>query len=288
MKTTITVLITLVLLAGSLTAFAAALPAAAEKKLGVGAMQVYDYGDVKLHAYLTGDALSDVCFLLEMETSVIGIETPAFTANLEEYAQYIKDLGKPMNSLLVSYHPTGAGYFAGAETLGTREAQAAHHEGGSIKGLVDSFTTAFGDAFDADIIEIGTIIEPGTRTVDGVEMIITPAADAYEIEIPAIGAVYTHMMGSDVHNILVSAAQIDGMIETLKGYQAKGYTLILTSHYAPEAIDAAVTKIAYLERTQQILAESASADAFLAAMRDAFPGYSGENYLEMSAGILFP
>lgn len=288
MKKLITLVLAILLLTMSLSAFAATPPTKEVKELGVGIVQVFDFGDVKLHAYITQDALADVSYLLETASSLIGIESPAFTANLDEYAQYIVDLGKPMRNLLIAYHPTGADYYKDVHVLGTKSAQTSHQEGGSIKGLVDSFVGVFGESFDNNIAKITDMIEPGNVTVDGIDFVITATTDAYDIEIPAINSVFTHMMGSDVHNILATTDQIDTMIATLKEYQAKGYDLVLTSHYQPEPIDAVATKITYLEKAKELIASSDSAAAFTAAMQGAFPNYSGVNYLEMSAGILFP
>lgn len=80
---------------------------------------------------------------------------------------------------------------------------------------------------------------------------------------------------------------IGEMIAQMKGYQEKGYALILTSHYEPEAIGAVAEKISYLETAKALALSRADGEAFMAAMREAFPEYSGVNYLEMSAGALF-
>lgn len=45
---------------------------------------------------------------------------------------------------------------------------------------------------------------------------------------------------------------------------------------------------AYLQKLGEIAGESSTADEFKTAMLKAFPGYSGENYLKMTAGHLFP
>ena len=92
------------------------------------------------------------------------------------------------------------------------------------------------------------------------------------------------MLGSDCHNILTSREHIAAFIEELKGFD---YDLVLTSHYAPEGTDAVASKIAYLEKTLELADSCTDSESFTAAMREAFPDYSGENYLEMSAGMLY-
>lgn len=154
--------------------------------------------------------------------------------------------------------------------------------------LNDGFIEAFGSMFNGSIPEITTLVEAGQITVDGVALIVTPTEEAYDVEISAINSVYTHMVGADVHNILTSIEQIDTMIEQMRSYQNKGYALILSSHHAPETQADVATKVAYLEMAKEIAESSTSAEAFTAAMNEAFPNYGGASYLEMSAGALFP
>lgn len=288
MKKLLSILLSaLILTALAVPALATEAPTPEVVSLGVGEMWVYDFGDVKLHAYKTNDPIDDESFLLETADAVIGIESPSFYSNLDEYTQYISSLGKPMNHLMLPYHPAGADVFEDVIVTGTEEARAAQADGGSVKGLVDSFVEAFGADFNGNIPAITDIVEPGTITLDGVDFIITATADGYDIEIPAINAVFTHMFGHDVHNILVSTEQIDAMIAQVKAYQDKGFALVLSSHYTPENQADVSAKLAYLETTKELAETSDSAEVFTAAMNEAFPDYSGANYLEISAGALF-
>lgn len=60
-------------------------------------------------------------------------------------------------------------------------------------------------------------------TIGGIDFIIKQTAEAFDIEIPEINAVYTHMLGHDCHSIVAGTGHADAMIETLKGYIEKGY-----------------------------------------------------------------
>ncbi|MBR0093864.1 MAG: hypothetical protein IJP91_01150, partial [Synergistaceae bacterium] len=109
----------------------------------------------------------------------------------------------------------------------------------------------------------------------------------YDIEIPAINAIYRHMMGSKTHNILPAIPYIEAEIADLKSYLDKGYTLVLTSHNAPEGRKAVEEKIAYLEKVLELAKTSKDKEEFMNAVKEAFPDYAGEAYLGMSAGALF-
>lgn len=61
--------------------------------------------------------------------------------------------------------------------------------------------------------------------------------------------------------------------------------MILTSHYTPEDLKDVQTKIDYLENLKEIAENSADADSFKAKVHKQYPQYSGENYLDMTAGF---
>ena len=64
-------------------------PSVNEVALESGNVTVYDYGDTKLHAFLTGDALADVAYIVEGKDSLVGIELPAFTEGLDSWKSYM-------------------------------------------------------------------------------------------------------------------------------------------------------------------------------------------------------
>lgn len=280
-------LIALTLSAFDAAALAADAPTPEVNPLGIGEMWVYDLGNITLHAYRTNDPIDNESFLIETADAIVGIESPAFYDNLDEYIGYIAALGKPMNTLLLPYHPAGADVYADVSVVGTAEARAAQSGDGAVKGLIDGFVAAFGEDFNGNIPEISQVVDPGPVTLDGVALVISPTSDGFDIEIPAINAVFTHMFGANVHNILTSIDQVDAMIAQVSRYQEKGYALVLSSHHVPETQQDVSTKLNYLQRTREIIEASNSADAFTSAMNGAFPGYSGANYLEISAGALY-
>ena len=111
--------------------------------------------------------------------------------------------------------------------------------------------------------------------------------EAFDIEIPEINAVYTHMLGHDCHSIVAGTEHADAMISEIRSYIEKGFDLILTSHYTPEDLKDAETKIAYLENLKQIAADCRNADEFKSKVEEQYPQYSGQNYLDMTAEFFF-
>ena len=256
-------------------------------KLPKGEMHIYDFGAVKLHAYQTNDPIDDEVFLVEKAGRAAVIESPCFRDNIAELTAYLKDRALEPAGMLVAYHGAGASFLPGVPRYATENAVDYSARGGG-RALIDGFAAAFGDAFDPTIHAADHILSEGRVTVGGIDFVIHPTSDAFDVEIPEINAVYTHMLGHDCHSIVAGASHADAMVAQLESYIARGYGLILTSHYTPEDLKDARTKIDYLKELKAIAAASADRDSFKASVQKRYPQYSGENYLDMTAGFFFP
>lgn len=193
-----------------------------------------------------------------------------------------------MEDLFLDAHAAGASYAEGMNFYGTQAAQEAIASGSTYattQGLYETYGEDFhgGD----DIAQINQVVS-GTVTVGGIEFRLIDQGDTYDLEIPALNVIYTHMLGKTSHSILASTEAMDAMLDTLHQYQDAGYPMILSGHSTPEGQDAVTEKIAYVEKAKELAASCTTAEAFIAAMEEAFPDYTGQNYLEMTAGYLYP
>lgn len=249
-----------------------------------GEMHVYDFGKVRLHAYKTNDFMTDEVFIIEKNKKAVIIESPCFFDNNQELEEYLKDV--EVEGILIAYHGAGASFLPNVPKYATQNAKD-YSENGGGKALIDNFTTVFGNAFDNSIHKITNIIENEKNTIGGIDFIITPTSEAFDIEIPEINAVYTHMLGHDCHSIVAGTTHADAIIKQLNGYIDNGYSLILTSHYTPEDLKDAETKIAYLKDLKYIAEKCTNAEEFKSEVSKRYKNYSGENYLDMTAGFFF-
>lgn len=254
-------------------------------RLRQGEMHVYDFGGVKLHAYQTGDPLADEVFLLEKAGRFVVLESPCFVDSIAALSGYLED--KAVAGMLVAYHGAGASFMPQVPKYATANAVEYAEKGGG-KALIDQFAVTFGAAFDSGIHSVGNVIGEGEVNIGGIDFIIHPTPAAFDVEIPDINAVYTHMLGHDCHSIVAGADHADSVIAQLKDYIRKGRSLILTSHYTPEDLKDAQTKIDYLEELKNVAASCAGGEDFKAAIKKRYPAYSCENYLDMTAGFFFP
>lgn len=255
-------------------------------ELGTGSMSVYDFGAAKLHAYKTNDLIDDEVFIVENDGRGFVIEYPCFFANITELENYIAEQGIQIEGIIAAYHMAGATFLPDSPVYATKEADVYGHEGGG-KALIDNFTQAFGETFDASLPQVTNHIEGDELELAGITMKIIRNAEAFDIEIPELNVVYTHMLGHDCHSIVAGAGHADAIITQLKGYQSAGIDLVLTSHYTPEDQKDVQTKIDYLESLKRIAADCADAASFKAAVQERYPEYAGENYLDMTTGFFF-
>ncbi len=254
--------------------------------LNKGEMNVYDFGAVKLHAYKTNDFIDDEVFIVEKDGKAVIIEAPCFFDNIKELTTYLNDNKLDTVGMLLAYHMAGASFLPGVPVYATANADDYGHNGGGA-GLIKNFTGAFGEIFDNSIFTVTNTIEPGKLSLGGIDFEITQTNEAYDIVIPEINAVYTHMLGHDCHSIVAGAGHADGILAQLNGYEKAGYDLVLTSHYTPEDLKDVGVKINYISELKVLAKECANANDFKAAVKAKYPNYSGENYLDMTVGFFF-
>lgn len=253
-------------------------------RLSQGEMHVYDFGGMKLHACQTGDPLADEVFLLEKAGRFVVLESPCFKDSIAALNAYLE--GRDVAGMLTAYHGAGASFLPEVPKYATANA-VDYAENGGGNALIRQFAAAFGGAFDSGIHAVTHVLEEGPVTIGGIAFRIHRTAEAFDVEIPEINAVYTHMLGHDCHSIVAGADHAEDMIAQLEDYIRKGYDLILTSHYTPEDLKDAQTKIDYLRHLKAIAASCRDAETFKAKVKQQYPAYSGENYLDMTTGFFF-
>ena len=188
--------------------------------------------------------------------------------------------------MLLAYHIAGGTFLKNVKKYTTHHADKYNNRGPG-RDLITKFTNNFGDIFDNNSHKITNYIDERTITIADIRFNIIPTDEAYDIEIPEINSIYTHMLGSNCHSIITSVEHAKSMIVTLKEYISKNYNLILTSHYIPEDINAIKAKISYIENLLNIAKDSSNAKDFIDKVKTEYPNYNGVNYLEMTANCLF-
>lgn len=251
-----------------------------------GFIDIYDFGDIKLHCYQTNDLMNDESYILENDKNVLLVEFPAFYDNLEEFEEYVKGLNKNIVGKVFSDYPNGGTILKNVKGYASEGTIKSMKEG-TIHNLVTGFEKSFNGAFAKEFHEITDILKDENVNIGGFELKITYHEENIEIEFPQIGCVYTHMLGHDCHSIVAGEGHANAIIEQLKRYKENGYNLVLSSHYTPETLKDVDIKIAYLEELKKIAKESKDANDFENKVKAQYPEYSVLNYLDMTAGMFF-
>lgn len=255
-----------------------------------GKIERFERNGVTIHAYNSSEGMLDGSFVFETDKALVLLEPQSMPESAKDLKRYVESLKKPLAAIIVSWHGAGLNLYKGVPVYAGKAAIEFARNGGAAQ-LFDFFAKGF-PGFDPTVIVPDKVLEGKNADIGGIDFVFeyqdAPApAPGMTVAVPAAKAFYLHMLGGDCHSILGGKGHIDAFIEELKSIRAQGYELILSSHHTPEKPEALDAKIAYLEKTKEILAESKTRDAFLAAMKKAFPGLQGEAYLEMSANNLF-
>lgn len=96
---------------------------------------------------------------------------------------------------------------------------------GTIRHLNDGFIPSFGADFDEKLPTITEILTEKSYNIGDFELNIIYHNENIEIELPQINSVYTHMLGHNCHSIVAGEGHANAIIEQLKGYIKKNYTI---------------------------------------------------------------
>ena len=248
-----------------------------------GRFEVYDLGNYKLHVYYTNDALGDASYIIEGKDALVTMEQPLFKDNVAEFDTYLSKLEKPVEKRITDYHVGGTGSHDVVMAQGMPEFTKGEMYGGMMKG----FAQAFGDAMtDMPTGKTTEVAFGTTQTWAGVTFEFRHGAGT---DFPGasilIGgkAYYTHWTPAKAHvsHLQVSSpAAIDAEISEAENSLVSGATLFIGGHGGAAKHNAVEFKIAYLKKMKELLAANKTAQAFVNAIRLAYPGLPGEAGLE--------
>lgn len=255
-----------------------------------GRFEVHDLGSFKLHVYYTNDALGDASYIIEGRDALVTMEHPLFKDNVAEFDEYLSKLGKPVEKRITDYHVGGTG----SHDIVMAEGMPAFTKGEVYGGMMQGFGKMFGDALtDMPTGNVSEVAFGSTQTWAGVPFEFRHgAASDFPGASILIGdkVYYTHWTpaASHVSNLQISSrAAIDAEIAEAEKSVGTGAVLFIGGHGGAAGRDAVEFKIAYLKKMKELLNANATAQAFAAAMKQAYPGLPGEAGLDNLAAALY-
>lgn len=255
-----------------------------------GRFEIYDFDNFKLHVYYTNDALGDASYVIEGKNELVTMEQPLFKDNVAEFDQYVDKLGKPVVQRITDYHLGGTG----SHDIIMAEGMPEFTKGSVYGGMMQGFADTFGDALTAMPTGKATEVAFGTRhTWAGVTFEFSHgAATDFPGASILIGnkVYYTHWTPAKSHAVnlqISSRAAIDGEIEEAEKSLGTSAELFIGGHGGAAERDAVKFKVAYLKKMKELLASNTTPQAFIEAMKQAYPGLPGEGGLADLAKALY-
>ncbi len=255
-----------------------------------GRFEVHDLGNCKLHVYYTNDVMADASYIVEGKDSLVTMEHPLFKDNVAEFNSYIEKIGKPIERIISDYHVEGTGDHAQVMAEGMK----AFSEGPIYGGMMKHFEQMWGDSMtEMPTGEVSEVLFGSTQTWAGVTFEFRHGASS---DFPGASilidgkAYYTHWTPAKAHvsHLQVSSPKaIDAEITEAENALASGAELFIGGHGGAAKRDAVEFKIAYLKKMKELFNSNPTPQAFVEAMKKAYPGLPGEAGLEDLSKALY-
>ena len=259
-------------------------------QLKKGTMQIFDYGETKVHVYETKGFFNTHAFFIEKKGKGVLIETPPMKDNYKELVDYIVGLGYKDIDVMVSYHLIGKHFFDTDKLKFNHiysNQESLDYMKNSGNESLSVLKKVSGQDLDETTIVPTDLLKAGAQEISGIPFIITPTGFGFDVEMPDIKAVHLHMVGHDNHTMIFNTEFIDTVIKELTAFQEKGYTTYFSSHSAPETSGDVTIKINYLKEMKGLLSAAKNEEEFIQKMDKAYPNFGWRNYLLGSAKMLY-
>lgn len=255
-----------------------------------GRFEVHDLGSFKLHVYYTNDALGDASYIVEGRNALVTMEQPLFKDNVAEFDAYLAKLNKPAEQRITDYHVGGTAHHDVVMPEGMPE----FTKGAVYGGMMQSFAQTFGDALTA--MPTGKISEVAFGTTETYAGVPFEFRHGAATDFPGASILigkkvyYTHWTPAKAHvsHLQVSSpAAVDAEIAESETALKSGATLFIGGHGGAAKAEAVRFKIDYLNAIKKLLAENKTPEAFIEAMKKAYPNLPGAEGLGELAKALY-
>jgi len=257
-------------------------------KLKEGEVYLYDFGDIKLHAYKSNDPLHNLSFLLEKEGFGVVLEPQSFRKNIADCEKYVKDSGICVVGLVLAYHHSSGGNFLKDIKKYSSKERKIYGPTQNVKKIVRGLSRLFSADFDKTESLINYYIDHDQKlTIGGIRLNAFKTTEGLDLEIPEINGRYIHMFSAQSHSLLYSIKEVEEKLKILRSCITKRYAIILSSHDLPNGTTDIKKKISYLETLRKVALRSSSAKEFKTEMIKLYPDFECRKFLDVTAKFLF-
>jgi hypothetical protein len=256
-------------------------------KLNKGEVYIYDFGEIKLHAYKTNDPLNNEVYILEKKQEALIVETPCFSENIKELEQYLSLSKLKIAGILVMYRAIGANFLPDVKRYSTKNAVRDCREGiGKI--VIDYHIRTYRELFDSSAPVIHEYINDSETVIAGIRIkLLDTSPKTFNVEFPDINAAYIQLIGPHVHSVIHHKADIIYIITHLKSVLAKDYDLVLTPYYSLETLKDIQNKIEYFRYLHSVAGLAKTPEEFRKIVHKNYPNYQGKKLLDRTIEFFF-
>ncbi len=267
-----------------------------------GTVRVVQFGDVKIHSYVSPvDGWLVNSQIVEGPKQLVIFDAQLFLPYAEEVADYATSLGKPVNRIVISHgHPD---HWSGLQVLTERFPSAGVYaldgiaENLKMRGdrVLAAMRGKFGDRVATKVkVPTETIVE-GDQIIDGVAYKFKSYTDAEsDLQLVAFLPVQKAVLTFDLvfsprDHLFIVAPNFDHWINVVQDLRnaTRDYKTILIGHDGP--VDAAAfeaTRV-YLLNAKDAYATHTSAKGYADVLKTTFPGRERSEWLDFSSGLLY-
>jgi len=259
---------------------------------------------VTIHSYMApedGDLTCSV--IIETAKRLIIVDAQLLMPYARAVRMYAERLGKPIDRVIVTHnHPD---HFSGLEAFADLPIAATGFTTYALsnwgKGIMDFKRQTLGPRaglYATQFVVPTVTINPGSETVDGVELVFKPVQDSEQAEILTIElpAQKTVITSDIVYNRVHPAVgdknakrefMFDGWVKALADLQAGNFEWIVPGHGEPVGPDVLGQVSDYVKFAKQQFESGGNADAFKAALHERYPNLRGDELMDYSVFFLY-
>jgi len=240
------------------------------------------------------DVFANSSHILETDNALVLVDTQFLLPFAADVRAYADGLGKPVDRMFITHeHPDhflGGAVFEDLPMFALADVVAAIEANGQAE--IDEKLADFGPDMIPTTFVVPEVVEPGTITVDGLELELIEVLEAEApvqlvIRVPGEGVNVTgDIIYSGVHLILAGPAPT--WIEALELLDSYGDEVMLPGHGLPAGPEAIQNNIAYLETVIELLESVDNADDFRTGLLEAYPERGMEAAVDFAIPVLFP
>lgn len=261
---------------------------------------VHDLGTAKIHTYMAPfEAFANTTHVIEGQTSLVVVDPQMTIAAASDARQYVDELGKPIDRLIVSHaHPD---HYLGIAAAW--EDVEVHALAGTIVEIEQTGEATrkareamFPPGWLADHVTPPTVpLPPGDATIDGIayefeRFLAAEHAEQLAIRLPDLDVTIAQdLVYTKVHPIITDRSAIQSWGQHIDSLlESNDTTLVLAGHGPPtDAAGLSFIKT-YLSAAQELLDGDADASTFKSRIMAEFPSLDGEAFVDFSLFFLFP